>query len=98
MEMRTVPLSTSVANSIDDKSTIEVFNIDPDMSNDQQAPAILHMDGFSAAYAKLRDACENISTRNHGCDAADLSPRCVTEPLKPSPAIPSGGARAWPAQ
>jgi hypothetical protein len=100
MEMRTVALSASVANSLDDKSTIEVFNFDPDTSNDQQAPAVLHMAGFSAAYAKLRDACDKISAGNRGCDAADLSPRCVAGPLKTSPAIPSvgGGGPVSPEQ
>ena len=52
IETRTVPLLQNVVDALDDRSEIEIFGFDPDTNNEPQARTILHMDGFSAAYAQ----------------------------------------------
>jgi hypothetical protein len=100
LEIRTILLSGNVVHSLDDKSAIEVFGFDPDINNEPQSHVTLNMDGFSAAYAKLRKACDASSAVNDGCGVGDFSPRCAPEALRTWPPKPStaGGPPAWPSR
>jgi len=108
LELRTIPLLSQMVDSIDDTGAIEVFGFDPGGGTDPpgtgapstEAPRALTLSlgGFSAAYAKLRRACDEAPRSNIGCSAGDLSPRCAPGALRTSPAMPfaAGGAPAWP--
>jgi hypothetical protein len=89
METRAVPLLANVADSLDDKAVIGVVGFDPDANNQPQSPTIIHMDGYSAAYAKFRKACDQSAGHENRCEAGDLSPRCMAESMRTSPAVPS---------
>jgi hypothetical protein len=90
----------NVVDSLDDRSEIEIFGFDPDPNNEPQARTILHMDGFSAAYAKLRKTCDTVIGTKDGCEPEDSSPRCMSEASGIWSATPlsAGGAPGWPAQ
>jgi hypothetical protein len=100
IETRTVPLLQTVVDSLDDRSEIEIFGFDPDTNNEPQARTILHMDGFSAAYAKLRKTCDAVVGTKDGCESEDSSPRCMSEASGIWSATPlsAGDAPGWPAQ
>jgi hypothetical protein len=55
------------------------------------------MVGFSAAYAKLRKACDESTSNGNAC-GAEMSPRCMPEALQSLHGVPSaaGGRAAWP--
>ena len=60
----------------------------------------LNLGGFSAAYTKLRQACEDARRGSDGCSAGDLSPRCAPGALRAAPAMPSaaGLPPPWPSR
>jgi hypothetical protein len=64
---------------------------------------VLKMAGFSAAYAKLRKACDDQVSASNVC-GAEMSPRCMPEAIQtwhatPSNATPSSaGGQTWPAR
>ena len=97
-EMRTTLLLGQVVDSIDDNSAIQVFGFGPDEEREPQSRTTLNMDGFSAAYAKLRKACDESSNTKEGCSAGDFSPRCTPQALRTLPPKPSaaGSLPAWP--
>jgi hypothetical protein len=100
IEVRTTALWPKVIDSADDDGAIEISGFDTDRDNEPQARIILNMAGFSAAYAKLRKACDKSSDADGACGAGDLSPRCTPEALRTWPAIPStaGGQTASPSR
>jgi hypothetical protein len=112
LEMRTIPVLSQMVDSIDDSGAIEVFGLDPGAGTDPQrtnAPGAeasrtqephaltLNLGGFSAAYAKLRRACDEARSAI-GCTVDDLSPRCAPGPLRAPATVPSAavGPPAWP--
>ena len=100
LEIRTMLLLGTIANSLDDNSAIEFPGVAPDQSSERQSRVTLNMNGFSAAYAKLRKTCDEPSGAKDGCGIGDLSPRCTPEALRTLPPKPSaaGGPPAWPAR
>jgi hypothetical protein len=86
IEMRTTVLWPNAIDAADDIGAIEISGFGPD--SQPQGRVILNMAGFSAAYAKLRKACDGSSGLN-GCGVGDLSPRCMPDALKTWRAIPS---------
>jgi len=100
IEMRTTVLWPNTIDSADDKGAIEISAFGPDKDSQPQGRIILNMAGFSAAYAKLRKACDESSSLDNGCVVGDLSPRCMPDALKTWPATPStaGGQTAWPSR
>jgi hypothetical protein len=100
IETRTIPLLANVVDSADDNGAIEVFGFDPGRNNEPQSPITLDMKGFSAAYAKLRKACDDSSRANDGCSVGDFSPRCTPEALRTWPPKPTtaGGPLTWPSR
>jgi hypothetical protein len=101
-EVRATALRPDVIDSADDdKGAIAISGFDPDRDNEPQGRIILNMAGFSAAYAKLRKACDGSSGADSGCGVGDLSPRCMPEALRTwPPAMPptAGGQAAWPSR
>jgi hypothetical protein len=94
----TDPPST-VASSTVASSTVASSTDAP--STEAPRALTLSLGGFSAAYAKLRRACDEAPRSNIGCSAGDLSPRCAPGALRTSPVMPSaagGGSPAWPSQ
>src|SRR5215831_18327199 len=100
IEIRTTPLWPNAIDSAGDDGAVEISGFDPKAANDLQARIVLNMAGFSAAYARLRKACDDSSSVASGCGAGDLSPRCMPEVLKTWPTIPStaGGQAASPSR
>jgi hypothetical protein len=100
IEMRTTVLWPSVIDSADDKGAIEISGFGPERDNEPQGRIILNMAGFSAAYAKLRKACDASSSPDNGCGVGDLSPRCMPDALRTWPVMPptAGGQTAWPSR
>ena len=100
IEIRSTALWPNVVDSADDRGAIEISGFDPDRDDEPQGRIILKMAGFSAAYAKLRKACDESSSVDSGCSVGDLSPRCMPEALRTWPAMPStaGGQTAWPSR
>jgi len=100
IEIRTAALWPNAIDSADDNGTVEISGFDPKADNDPQGRIVLNMAGFSAAYAKLRKACDEPSSVDSGCAAGDLSPRCMSEALKTWLAVPSAasGQAAWPSR
>jgi hypothetical protein len=100
IEMHTTVLWPNVIDSADDKSAIEISGFGPERDNEPQGRIILNMAGFSAAYAKLRKACDASSSLDSGCGVGDLSPRCMPDALRTWPITPpaAGGQTAWPSR
>jgi hypothetical protein len=100
IEMRTTILWPDVIDSADDKGSIEISGFGPGGDNEPQGRIILNMAGFSAAYAKLRKACDASSSADNGCGVGDLSPRCMPDALRTWLVMPptSGGQTAWPSR
>jgi hypothetical protein len=96
IEMRTTVLWPNVIDSADDKGAIEISGFGPELLG----RVILNMAGFSAAYAKLRKACDESSSPDSGCGVGDLSPRCMPDALRTWPVIPptAGGQAAAPSR
>jgi hypothetical protein len=91
--------SSTVASSTVASSTVASSTDAP--STEAPRALTLSLGGFSAAYAKLRRACDEAPRSNVGCSAGDLSPRCAPGALRTSPVMPSaasGGSPAWPSQ
>jgi len=93
IEVRTTVLWPNVIDSADDKGAIEISGLGPDRDSQPQGRVVLNMAGFSAAYAKLRKACEASSSLDNGCGVGDLSPGCLPETLRAWPAMPSTAAQ-----
>jgi hypothetical protein len=100
IEMRTTVLWPNVIDSADDKGAIEISGFGPERDNQPQGRIILNMAGFSAAYAKLRKACDASSSPDNGCGAGDLSARCMPDALRTGPVMPptAGGQTASPSR
>jgi hypothetical protein len=100
IEMRTTVLWPNVIDSADDKGSIEISGFGPERQNEPQGRIILNMAGFSAAYAKLRKACDASSNPDNGCSVGDVSPRCMPDALRTWPAMPptAGGQTPWPSR
>jgi hypothetical protein len=97
IEIRTVTLSPKMIDSAGDEGTIEISGFGPNTDHESQGHVILGMSGFSAAYARLRKACDLLWSVDHGCGVGDLSARCMPETSKTWPALPStAGEQAWP--
>jgi hypothetical protein len=64
--------------------------------NPAQDRIVLNMAGFSAAYAKLRKACDDQTSARNAC-GAELSARCMPEAIQTWRGAPSSAAGpAWP--
>ena len=97
IEIRTVTLWPKMIDSAGDEGAIEISGFGPDTDHELQGHVILSMSGFSAAYARLRKACDALWSVDDGCGVGDLSARCLPETLKTWPALPStAGKQAWP--
>jgi hypothetical protein len=96
IEMRTAVVWPDAIDSADDKGTIEISGFGPE----PQRRIILSMAGFSAAYAKLRKACDESSSLDSGCGVGDLSPRCMPDALRTWPIMPptAGGQAPAPSR
>jgi hypothetical protein len=92
IEMRTTVVWPNAIDSADDKGAIEISGFGPE----PQRRIILNMAGFSAAYAKLRKACDGSLSLDSGCGVGDLSPqRCMPDALRTWPVIaPTAGGQA----
>jgi hypothetical protein len=65
--------------------------------NPAQDRIVLNTAGFSAAYAKLRKACDESASAGNAC-GAEISPRCMPEALQTWHTTPTAsGPAAWPA-
>src|SRR5882762_10142619 len=100
IEMRTTVLWPNVIDSANDKGAIEISGFGPERDNEPRGRIILNMAGFSAAYAKLRKACDESSSLDNGCGVGDLSARCMPDALRTRPVMPptAGGQTAWPSR
>jgi hypothetical protein len=100
IEMRTTVLRPNMIDSADDKGAVEISGFGRERDNEPQGRIILSMTGFSAAYAKLRKACDESSSLDSGCGVGDLSPRCMPDALKTWPVMPptAGGQTTWPSR
>ncbi len=100
IEMRTTVLWPNMIDSADDKGAIEISGFGPERDDQPQGRIILNMAGFSAAYAKLRKACDASSSPDNGCGVGDLSARCMPDALRTWPVMPptGGGQTAWPSR
>jgi hypothetical protein len=100
IEMRTTVLWPNVIDSANDKGAIEISGFGPERDNEPRGRIILNMAGFSAAYAKLRKACDESSSLDNGCGVGDLSARCMPDALRTWPVMPptAGGQTAWPSR
>jgi hypothetical protein len=89
-ETRTTFLPATSVDSADDKSVIEIYGFDPEQKEEPQSSITLTMNGFSAAYAKLREACtiSMATATSRRCAVGDISQRCILEALKARQAIP----------
>jgi hypothetical protein len=96
IEMRTTVVWPDAIDSADDKGAIEISGFGPE----PQRRIILNMVGFSAAYAKLRRACDESLSLDGGCGFGDLSPRCMPDVLRTWPVIPptAGGQAPAPSR
>ena len=105
IEMRTTALWPDAIASADDKGAIEISGFDTardskSQDSKQQAPVVLNMAGFSAAYARLRKVCNETAKADNGCSPGELSSRCIADALRSRPPTPSaaGGQGSWPAK
>jgi hypothetical protein len=100
IEMRTAVLWPNMIDSADDKGAVEISGFGRERDSEPQGRIILSMTGFSAAYAKLRKACDESSSLDSGCGVGDFSPRCMPDALKTSPVMPptAGGQTTWPSR
>jgi hypothetical protein len=98
--MRTAVLWPNMIDSADDKGAVEISGFGRERDSEPQGRIILSMTGFSAAYAKLRKACDESSSLDSGCGVGDFSPRCMPDALKTSPVMPptAGGQTTWPSR
>jgi hypothetical protein len=107
IEIRTTALSPDAIASAGDGAAVEISGFDgaavggsPDgASGDGQLQdrIVLNMAGFSAAYVKLRKACNETASAANAC-GAEMSPRCMPEALQTWHATPTAGGQAWPAR
>ena len=58
-DVRTTSLTADMMASMDDGGSIEIFTPDPNIG--ARSTVRLTIDGFSSAYAKLREACDNLA-------------------------------------
>jgi hypothetical protein len=88
-----------------DAGTIEIVSEVPEGSIRWPRSVTLTMDGFSAAYAKLRKSCEPVRA-DAGCavsgmppEAKALAPECLKDTLSAAPPPPTPNQmprRPWP--
>jgi hypothetical protein len=114
IEIRTTALRPDAIASAGDDAAVEISGFDgaaearlqdnktwdSQKTGDSQGRdrIVLNMAGFSAAYAKLRKACDDQAGVSNAC-GAEMSPRCMPEAVQTLHATPSsaGGQAAWPA-
>jgi hypothetical protein len=102
IELRTTALWPDAIATAGDDAAVEISGFDrtvadgrlPDRATSDgqaQAPVALNMAGFSAAYAKLRKACDEPASTGNAC-GAEMSPRCMPEGFQNLHAVPSAAA------
>ena len=62
LDIRTTTLPASTFDALGDNATLELSGGDPAQNNGAAGGATLNMQGFSAAYAKLRRSCDQPAT------------------------------------
>jgi hypothetical protein len=112
IEIRTAGLVPDTIASAGDDAAVEISGFDgaavarpPDNrawdsqktgDDPVQDHIVLNMAGFSAAYAKLRKACDDQASAHNAC-GAEMSLRCMPEAIQTWRAAPSSPAGpAWP--
>ncbi len=85
-DLRTTSLTDDMMAGADEGGSIEIFTPNPNIG--AQSTIRLTMDGFSAAYAMLRRACDARRGANAGCPLTGAPPHCT--------AAPQASTMMWP--
>jgi hypothetical protein len=91
-DLHAVTLSAEFVESINDSGTIEVFATDADRKGERAPalPVMLALNGFSAAYGKLRPSC-NVAVANNVAVG-----NAIVAALQNQSSAMAGGSRALP--
>jgi hypothetical protein len=93
-DLRTTNVTVDRMAEVNDGASIEI--VAPFLKGGPQSTVRLTMEGFSAAYARLRKSCDAARSANASCPPAGAPPHCMTDPPPKETAQPQPNQTAAP--